>query len=194
MVSRIFDREGRGRFLIEALGGCLSRAASYGGDEHDFVAVLEGVGFAAEEADVFVVDIDVDEAAELSVVAFDLGGERGECLVDISQKAGEVSGGGVEVFAAIGVAGEGCGKGDFDRHFLTPWIDPDEVRRECECLATSRKQQIPPLRCRMTTKKRCLKKMCYSKKGGAYQKTVPQKKQTVRRQKPSGAATTKCRA
>src|SRR5271170_6402217 len=63
---------------------------------------------------------------DLVAVTFDLGGKRGECLVDVSQKAGEVSGGGVEVFAAVGVAGEGCGKGYFDRHFLTPWINPDE--------------------------------------------------------------------
>src|SRR5271154_6845184 len=94
----------------------LLAAAGDGGDEHDLVAVLEGVGFAAEEADVFVVDVDVNEAAELSVVAFDLRGERGESLVDVGQEAGEVAGGGVEVLAAIGVAGEGCGKGDFDRH------------------------------------------------------------------------------
>src|SRR5258708_678446 len=84
-------------------------AAGDGGDEHDFVAVLEGVGFAAEEANVFVVDVDVDEAAELAVFAFDLGGERGEGLVDVGEEAGEILGGGVEVFAAVGVAGEGGG-------------------------------------------------------------------------------------
>jgi hypothetical protein len=87
----------------------LSRATGYGGDEHDLVAILEGVGFAAEEADVFVVNVDVDEAAKLAVFAFDLGGESRECLVDIGQKACEILGGGVEVFAAIGVAGEGSG-------------------------------------------------------------------------------------
>ena len=40
-------------------------AASDGRDEHDFVAILEGVGFTAEKADVLVIDIDVDEAPEL---------------------------------------------------------------------------------------------------------------------------------
>ena len=44
----------------------LETAAGDGGDEHDLVSVLEGVGFAAEEADVFVVDVDVDEATKFS--------------------------------------------------------------------------------------------------------------------------------
>jgi hypothetical protein len=94
----------------------LSRATGYRRDEHDLVSILEGVGFAAEEANIFVVNVDVDEAAELAVFAFDLGGESREGLVDIRQKASEILGGGVELFAAVGVAGEGGGKGDFDRH------------------------------------------------------------------------------
>ena len=97
--------------------GCLSGSAGDGGDEHDLVAVLEGVGFAAEEADVFVVDVDVDEAAELAVFAFNLGGESWECLVDVGEEAREIFGGRAEVFAAIGVAGEGGGKGNLDRHY-----------------------------------------------------------------------------
>ena len=63
----------------------LATAPCDGGDEHDFVAVLEGVGFAAEKADVFVVDVDVDEAAEFAVVALDLGGERREGLVELDE-------------------------------------------------------------------------------------------------------------
>jgi hypothetical protein len=94
----------------------LSRAAGYGGDEHDLVAILEGVGLATEEANIFVVNVDVDEAAELAVFAFDLGGKSRECLIDIGQKASEILGGGVELFAAVGVTGKGGGKGDFDRH------------------------------------------------------------------------------
>jgi hypothetical protein len=94
----------------------LSRATGYRRDEHDLVAILEGVGLAAEEADVFVIDVDVDEATELAVFAFDLGGESREGLVDIRQKASQILGSGVELFAAVGVAREGGGKGDFDRH------------------------------------------------------------------------------
>ena len=95
-------------------------AAGDGGDEHDLVAVLEGVAFAAKEADVFVIDVDVDEAAELAIFAFDLGGEGWKGLVDVSEEGGEILGGGVEVFAAVGVAGKGGGQRDFDRHYLAP--------------------------------------------------------------------------
>ena len=42
-------------------------AAGDGGDDADFVAVLEGGGEVVEEADVFAVDVDVDE--RLSVPA-----------------------------------------------------------------------------------------------------------------------------
>src|SRR5271170_1769601 len=80
---RANSKERKGRYGLVC-------AACDGWDEHDLVAVLEGVGFTAEEPDVLVVDVDVDEAAELAVVTFDLGGKRGECLVDVSQKAGEV--------------------------------------------------------------------------------------------------------
>jgi hypothetical protein len=94
----------------------LSRATGYRGNEHNLVAILKRVGFAPEEADIFVVNVDVDEAAELAVFAFDLGRESRECQIDIGQKASEIPGGGVKLFAAVGVAGEGGGKGDFDRH------------------------------------------------------------------------------
>src|ERR1700750_1302116 len=110
MVSRISDGEVRCMTVTNFFWGVsLFGAAGDGGDEHDLVAVLEGVGFAAEEADVFVVDVDVNEAAEFSVFAFDLGGEGRECLVYGGEKAREIFGGGVELFAAIGVAGEGGG-------------------------------------------------------------------------------------
>src|SRR5260370_12743922 len=87
---------GRVVFLVGSAGD--------GGDEHDLVAILEGVGFAAEEADVFVVDVDVNEAAELAVFALDLGGEGWEGLVDVGEEAREIFGGRVEVLAAVGVA------------------------------------------------------------------------------------------
>src|SRR5882757_10996239 len=110
MVSRIFDREGcRVIFYWGMQAFSLSRTAGDGGDEHDLVAVLEGVGFAAEEADVFVIDVDVNEAAELAVFAFDLRGEGRECLVDVGEEAGKISRSGIELLAAVGVAGEGSG-------------------------------------------------------------------------------------
>src|ERR1700716_2778957 len=110
--SKIQNSPGEAGLNGFAIITALSRATRDGGDEHDLVAILEGVGLAAEEADVFVVNVDVDEAAELAVFAFDLRGESRECLVDIGQKASEILSGGVELFAAIRVAGEGGGKGD----------------------------------------------------------------------------------
>ena len=91
-----------------------SATSGDGGDEHDFVAVLEGVGLAAEEADVFVVDVDVDEATELAGFVFDLGGERGERRIDLGDKAGEIGGFRGELLLAVGVAGKGGGEDDLD--------------------------------------------------------------------------------
>ena len=95
------------------LGG-FGAATGYGRDEHDLVAVLEGVGLAAEEADVFVVDVDVDEAAKLAGLVLDLGGEGGEVLVDVGDEAGEISGLAGELFLAFGVADEGGREDDLD--------------------------------------------------------------------------------
>jgi hypothetical protein len=85
-----------------------------GRNEHDFVAILEGVGLSAEEADVFVVDVDVDEAAQFAGLVLDLGGEGREVLVDIGDQRGEILGVAGELFLAIGVADEGGGENDLD--------------------------------------------------------------------------------
>ena len=61
-------------------------AARDGRNQHHFVAILKRVGLAAEEADVFVVYVDVDEAAKLALLILDLGGERREVLVDIGDQ------------------------------------------------------------------------------------------------------------
>ena len=74
----------RDHFLTQSIGS----TAGDGWDEHDFVAILEGVGVAAEKADVFVVDVDVDEAAQLAGFVLDLGGEGGKRSIDFSDKAG----------------------------------------------------------------------------------------------------------
>jgi hypothetical protein len=39
----------------------LKAAACDRGDEHDFIAILKCVRIAAQETDVFIVDVDVDE-------------------------------------------------------------------------------------------------------------------------------------
>jgi len=93
-----------------------SAAAGDRWDQHDFVAILEGVGLAAEEADVFVVDVDIDETAELAGLVLDLGGERGKVLVDVGDEAGQVRGFAGELFLAVGVANEGGRENDLDRN------------------------------------------------------------------------------
>jgi hypothetical protein len=93
-----------------------SAAAGDRWDEHDLIAILEGVGLAAEEPDVFVVDVDVDEAAEFAGLVLDLGGERGKVLVDVGDEAGQVRGLAGELFLAVGVANEGRRENDLDRN------------------------------------------------------------------------------
>ena len=85
-------------------------------DQHHLVPILKRVRIAAEETDVFVVDVDVDELAQLAVLVRDLGGERREGLIELGQQRGKVRCVGVEFLAAIGVAREGGGKHYFDGH------------------------------------------------------------------------------
>ena len=69
----------------------------------------ERVGVAAEEADVFVVDVDVDEAAELAVLVLDLLRARG-MRVELGEQAGEVGGCGLKLLLSVGVAGQRGGR------------------------------------------------------------------------------------
>src|ERR1700742_1275946 len=95
-------------------------AAGDGGDEHDLVAVLELVGVAAEEADVLVIDVHVDELAEVAAGVLDVLGERGELGVELGEEAGEVFRFAVEGLLTVGVAGEGGGQGYLHAHRRPP--------------------------------------------------------------------------
>jgi len=76
------DRRVRPRAVLETA----TTAASYGGDDGEFVGGGGGGGFAGGEvADIFVVEVDVDEGAELAFRGEEVllqrgvrGGERGE--------------------------------------------------------------------------------------------------------------------
>ena len=102
--------------LLRAAGLCVPKPSRDRGDEHDFVAILKGIGLPAQEPDVFVVDVDVDETAELTLLILDVCAERGEGVVDVGEQSGQVRGGGVEVLLAFGVADEGSGQCHFDGH------------------------------------------------------------------------------
>jgi hypothetical protein len=66
----------------------LSAAACDGGDYQHLVPILEAVFLIAEEADIFFVDIEVDEAANLAVLAAEVLAESRESALDIGNKLG----------------------------------------------------------------------------------------------------------
>jgi len=69
-------------------------------DEEYAVAVFQLGGFAVEEADVFFVEIDVEELADLALVVADVTGEGGEFSGQIVQSFGDRGGGGVYLWRA----------------------------------------------------------------------------------------------
>ena len=93
----------------------LAGSAGDGGDEHDLVAVLEGVGFAAEEADVFVVEIYVQELANLALVVTDVATEVGKFGGQLIQGLGNRDGTTIDFGLAVGESPEG--RWDFDDYW-----------------------------------------------------------------------------
>src|SRR5437879_12841812 len=68
-----------------------------GGDEENAIAFLEAAGFAAEEANVFFVEIDVEELANLALIVahvarkiVELRGEFGQSLGDGGRATGDL--------------------------------------------------------------------------------------------------------
>lgn len=59
-------------------------------DQHNLVAILKRIRIAAERADVLVVDVDVDERAQLAVLVLDLGGECWESPLEFVQQGEEL--------------------------------------------------------------------------------------------------------
>src|SRR6266403_1099338 len=88
--------------------------AGDGGDEEDAVAFLEGAGFAAEEADVFFVEVHVEELADLALVVADVAPESGEARGECVEGFGDGGCATVYLRRAVGEAAEGGG--DFDGH------------------------------------------------------------------------------
>src|SRR5579875_625036 len=98
----------------------LSAAAGDGRDEHDLVTILELVGVAAEEPDVLIVDVDVDELAKIAAVVLDVLGERGKLGVELGQQSGKVFGFAGEGFLSVGVASQCGGEGYLYAHRAPP--------------------------------------------------------------------------
>jgi len=100
-------------------GGRLgSAAAGDGGDQKDAVAFFEAAGFAAEEANVFLVEVDVEELADLAAVVADVAGELWELRGERVQSFGDRGGATVNLGRAVGEAAKGCGDFDGDGHGL----------------------------------------------------------------------------
>src|ERR1700720_1826591 len=84
------------------------RAAGDGGDEEEAVAFLEGAGFAAEEAEVFFVEVDVEELANLALVVADVARQIGIARRKFIQRVGDRGYATVHLGGAFGEAAEGC--------------------------------------------------------------------------------------
>src|SRR6266852_288420 len=91
-----------------------SRSSSNRWNQQNAVTFLEGAGFAAEEADVFFVEIDVEELADLALVVADVAAEIGEAGGELIEGFGDGGGATVHLRGAVGEAAEGGG--DFDGH------------------------------------------------------------------------------
>ena len=76
--------------------GTTIEAAGDGGDDADGVAVFGGSGFLRKVADVFVVDVDIDEAAQFAIF-----GE--EVFLQIAELRGETARASPTVFAVTSV-------------------------------------------------------------------------------------------
>src|SRR6267378_2525989 len=90
-------------------------AAGDGRHQEDAITFFKRAGFAAEEADVFFVEIDVEELADLALIVADVAAEIGEARGELVEGFGDGGGATVHSWGAVGEAAEGGG--DFDGHW-----------------------------------------------------------------------------
>src|SRR2546421_10365293 len=86
--------------------GLVSRSSRNRRDQQDTIAFLEGAGFAAEEADVFFVEIDVEELADLALIIANVTGEIGETGSEFVEGVGDRGRATVHFRGAVGEATE----------------------------------------------------------------------------------------
>jgi len=92
-------------------------AAGDGRYEQNAVAFLEGAGFAAQEANVFFVEINVEELADLAVFVTNVSRDIGKARGQFVQSSGDGGCTTVDLWRAVGEATEGSGDFDGDGHF-----------------------------------------------------------------------------
>jgi hypothetical protein len=93
----------------------LRGSPSNGGDEENAIAFLEAAGFAAEEANVFLVEIDVEELANLALIVSHVSREIGEPCGEFVQSLGDGGGATVYFWRAASEAAKRCR--DFDDYW-----------------------------------------------------------------------------
>jgi len=73
------------------------------GNHQNFIAILEGVLLVSEEADVFLVDVEVDETAHLSLLIAEVGLQGGKAGLDVSDQLGQIARVGLDLPRPVGV-------------------------------------------------------------------------------------------
>jgi hypothetical protein len=113
-------------FLITRLGGkcCVSlmsweRLAAARNRRHkqNPITFFEGAGFAAEEADVLLVEVDVEELADLPLIVADVAREIGKAGRELVESFGYRCRATVNFRRAVREAAEGGWDFDHDGHF-----------------------------------------------------------------------------
>jgi hypothetical protein len=87
-------------------------------NQQNSIAFFESAGFAAEEADVFFVEVDVEELADLALVVADVAAEIGEARGEFVEGVGDGRCGTVHLWSAVGEAAEGGGDFNGYGHFV----------------------------------------------------------------------------
>src|SRR5215470_127384 len=99
-----------------------SPASGDGRDDRDLIAGLErGLG-ALQEADVFLVDVEVDEAAHLPAIVHETLFEPGILLLEIVDQPPHRIGGGLHLGLPLRQGAERCRNSHEHGHITSPWL------------------------------------------------------------------------
>src|SRR6266478_5152198 len=95
-------------------------AAGHGRNQEDTIAFFQGAGFAAEETDVFLVEVDVEELADLALIIAHVAAEIGKAGSKLVEGVGDGGRATVDFRRAVGEAAEGRGNFDGYGHPISP--------------------------------------------------------------------------
>src|SRR5881396_388680 len=96
-------------------GGDRLAPTGNGRNKQNPVAFLEGAGFAAKKADVFFVEVDVEELADLALIIANVTREVRKARSELVESVGDCGRATVYFWGAVGEATERCW--DFDGHW-----------------------------------------------------------------------------